>query len=338
MLNILIFEGGTIIMKLRLVIIFLISLLLVACQNGKVASDSKSDSSNDNQVSVNKKEEIKNEEVQKTDKNQDSFQTEKPDDESAQIVDLIKKYELGLVEAINKNNFTSVEPYLKKGSPLYESQKKLVKNLFSQGINEELISHEVGYIYYESNDIYRVEVIETIKIRYPQKRDEEKEYQWIYTAERVKDAIKLSKIEKWQNFEDEISKRQGSVKADGYYADEVLGNFDTGLIDSLNKGSSTFVDDIFDNKEVQNDYNTLIQKIKNYGKNFEMVKSEFSDYHEVEPYKAKKKIILSYLDVNSNKKELNLVLTIVAQEFRTGNSITFGGYAKITEIKNVEIQ
>lgn len=323
-------------MKLRLLIILISVFLLVSCQNSKL-NHNNSDNNSQKQVSINLKEQLNPKNVQENNKGKGSFKEEKSSEEFNQINNLINKYELGLIEAINKNNFKLVEPYLKEGSELYNDQKKLVDTLYSQGVKEEYISHEVGHIYYVSNDIFRVEVIETIKILNPKKGDVKKDYQWIYTAERIGNDMKLSKIEKWSNFENEILNRKGSVKTDRFYADEICGNFDTFLVESLNHDNSS-IDNIFDNEDVKTEYNLLIKKIKKYGKNFELLKSEFINYPEAPKYIAKKKIILSHLDSSNKAKELNLTLIIAAKEYRTGNSIVYGGYAKITEIKVVEIK
>lgn len=280
---------------------------------------------------------------QQTDKNQNKLQPFKEnEDELTQVTELLNSYEVNLIEAINKNNFSLVEPYLLPDSPLYVSQKKLVNDLYSQGIKEEYISHDFGYIYFKSQDIYTAEVIETIKIRHPNNSIETKEFQWIYTANSINNTMKLSKIEKWIEFNKDIEIRKSAAKADGYYIDEfIYSYFDKSLIDKLNNDSSKDLDKALENDSIKTKFSNLINELRKKGHSFELVNSDVLESSSREvlelPFKTKKQIILNYIDKDSSKKELKLTLTLVLEEQRTGYRGLFGGYTSITDIEGIKI-
>src|SRR5690606_19329500 len=69
-----------------------------------------------------------------------------------------------LANAVNNNDFKIVEPYLLKGSPLYNTQKNLVKNLNEKGIREELLYYDLLNIEKINDDTYEVTTYEAFNI------------------------------------------------------------------------------------------------------------------------------------------------------------------------------
>ena len=120
---------------------------------------------------------------------------------SITIQNQMKVYESKIIDAINTNDFKKVEPTLLIGSSLYNSQKKLVKDLFKKGIKEKLVGYEIyaiGYSY--SKKEYKVYLFEDVAIKYPPKTTyATKKYSWCYTVklDEKTNSCKLSKIEKW---------------------------------------------------------------------------------------------------------------------------------------------
>lgn len=112
---------------------------------------------------------------------------------------VMKEYESQMIEAINTNDFTKVQQYLIPDSSLYESQKKLVQSLVSQGIKERLEKYDIYAIAFESQKKeYRVFVSETVSIKYPAKDYQSMDFAWCYTVRQDTDNLyKLRGIEKW---------------------------------------------------------------------------------------------------------------------------------------------
>jgi hypothetical protein len=115
------------------------------------------------------------------------------------ISELIANYERLLVQVINNNEFSAIESLLVPGSKLYNSQKKLVSDLYTKKIQEKLVEFDIEDIkYMEKEGVYKVYVTEKIGIKYPDKQDFEiKEFNWVYTVVSSNDKIGLSDIEKW---------------------------------------------------------------------------------------------------------------------------------------------
>lgn len=121
----------------------------------------------------------------------------------AQIDELIHQYEISLVKAINTNNFSLVAKTLTPGSPLYQSQKQLVANLYRKRIQEDLNRYQVKKIRMVAPGNYKVYVYERVGIKYPdQKEFVEKQYYWAYTVVEKGDQLTLSDIEKWEDPEE----------------------------------------------------------------------------------------------------------------------------------------
>lgn len=256
----------------------------------------------------------------------------------AKAKELIKNYEDGLILAINKNNFSKVENYLTTDSELYKAQKELVRKLFSQGIKEKMVSYETGRLYGQSEpNTYKFEVIEKIEIQYPKKSKETKDFQWMYTINSEGTNVKLSKIEKWPTYEEDITKRQSNAKADGYYAEELINmQYDSYLLSKLNDISDT--DELFENKVVEDKNSQIISSIKSKGKEFRIISSQIIKGNHDNSYSAAKKITLSYKDKSSEEKKASLLFTLDVKEYRVNSTLVYDGYAKITDIDNVKIE
>lgn len=267
---------------------------------------------------------------------EDEIEPVEEENDYTRIKALMEGYEVNLVKAINENDFSLVEPYLLEESPLYLSQKELVANLSERGILEEYHSHEVGYVYPEDDESYRVEVVETIKISYPEQGEVIKDFQWIYTVKNHNDTMKLSDIQEWSSFEEDLLQRQGRAKPDGYYAWEALTLFETDLVHTLNGGESG-LEKLLKDQKVIADYQALIAKLKEKGTEFQLIETNYEELGSGLPLIAKPQITLKYRDKQGASKEIKLVLTMEVEEYYTGNSIVYGGYAKISELKDFKI-
>ncbi|QGQ98805.1 hypothetical protein EHS13_29975 [Paenibacillus psychroresistens] len=115
------------------------------------------------------------------------------------ISELVANYENLLIQAINNNEFTAIENLLIVNSPLYNSQKKLVKDLYAKRVQEKMVDFSIEKIEsLEKEGTYNVYVNERIAIKYPDKQDfETKEFNWIYKVVESDGKLGLSDIEKW---------------------------------------------------------------------------------------------------------------------------------------------
>lgn len=95
--------------------------------------------------------------------------------------ELVRNYEVSLIDAINARDFSLVEHMLAKGSPLYDAQKKLVDNLGQKGITEELIDYEVIDASTDANKSIYLTVREKIKI-IRQDGQSTENFTWVYTV------------------------------------------------------------------------------------------------------------------------------------------------------------
>jgi hypothetical protein len=121
--------------------------------------------------------------------------------DKAKIEEAVKNYENTLIEAINKNDFKLVEPWLYPESSLYTAQKKLVAGLNKKKIIEKLESYSVEKIEQDdSGMIYRVYVTENIGIQYPGKDNTVRQFNWVYSAryDYYNRQYQLTYIDKWE--------------------------------------------------------------------------------------------------------------------------------------------
>lgn len=125
-----------------------------------------------------------------------------PESELKDMMDtVIRIYEQSMVSAINTNMFSYVEPFLLKGSNLYNSQKALVGSLYSQGIKEKYVSSRVEKVEVDSQkNEYKLYVKEEIAIKYQGKDYETKPFYYIYTVNSSEDrqCYLLSDIHRWE--------------------------------------------------------------------------------------------------------------------------------------------
>lgn len=120
--------------------------------------------------------------------------------DNSQIESTINNYEIKMVDAINNNNFSLVEPYLLKGSNLYKSQALLVESLNKQEIKEKLVDFSAQSVKWDADSKRcKANVIEKIDIKYQNKDYQPKQffytYTLVYSAEN--NYYLLSDIEKW---------------------------------------------------------------------------------------------------------------------------------------------
>lgn len=115
------------------------------------------------------------------------------------IEEVVRNYEILLIEAINNNDFSLIKNVLIPNSNLYNLQKELVADLYNKNIKERLVKFDIINIQnMENSGVYKVYVSDNIAIKYPDKQDfETKEYNWIYTVIKNKNSVGLSDIEKW---------------------------------------------------------------------------------------------------------------------------------------------
>ncbi|WP_435165174.1 XAC2610-related protein [Paenibacillus glycanilyticus] len=153
-----------------------------------------------------------------------AFKEEPPDSTFDQINSLIHHYQQKLVQAIDTNTFSEVEPYLAPGSSLYEAQSKLVADLYSRQITESLISSTI-YGYTDKENEIQIEVTEKVMIHYPDKGARVQDFNWLYTAKQADGKLKLSGLEEWTTYDKDMEQRSGAVKRDGYYAEMLFDNY-----------------------------------------------------------------------------------------------------------------
>ncbi|OKP92973.1 hypothetical protein [Paenibacillus sp. P32E] len=272
--------------------------------------------------------------VNRSDKSQENeiiFSENKPDNTMQKINKLINDYQINLVESINNNTFSIVEPNLLTNSNLYVSQKKLINNLFNRKITEKFISSYIYRVYYTDVNKYDVEATENIAINYPQKQGTSKEFHWIYSVEKVGETYFLSDIREWPNFKQDIEQRMGAVKTDGFYADELLGFYPKVLEDCLNTLDITEIKRISANDSVLKNIKSLMTSLLHKGSNFS-VQMTILDYGELN-YIYNVEFTISY----TNKKDRKEIFTgnyqIELDEIR--DEVTYDGYAVIKNIKEL---
>lgn len=109
---------------------------------------------------------------------------------------LMDQYEREMINAINKNSFSSVEQYLLPGSNLYQSQKNLVRDLYKENIREELMSYEIKSISPIENQEgeFTLLVNESVKISYNAAKTSIKNFSWVYKAKKVNGKMYLTDI------------------------------------------------------------------------------------------------------------------------------------------------
>lgn len=119
-----------------------------------------------------------------------------PTDEEiiSSITGLINSYEVSFVHSVNSGDEYLVSMYLQNGSPIMKSQKKLIKNLYEDGIKEDLLSYEIKDIDILSQEKILVTVEEEHMIYYSDGSKEEVSNTWTYTAVYENDRYLLREI------------------------------------------------------------------------------------------------------------------------------------------------
>jgi hypothetical protein len=113
------------------------------------------------------------------------------------IKNLFTDYENSMVKAINENDFSIVEKYLLKDSPLYVSQKALIKNLYGRGINEELVYSDI-IDYMDFGDSILIFVHEIYNIIYTkEQKSVSREYDYCYKLSIYDSNYGVSEINIW---------------------------------------------------------------------------------------------------------------------------------------------
>jgi uncharacterized membrane protein YvbJ len=110
------------------------------------------------------------------------------------VEDHYRGYLFALVDAINHNDFNLVKDFLKEGSNIYNAQKKLISDLSSQGITEEVYDFYITDMKREGNSITftATEMVYVFsKDEFPKLTD----YEWTYTGELIDGGFKLTNIQ-----------------------------------------------------------------------------------------------------------------------------------------------
>lgn len=119
----------------------------------------------------------------------------------SEVREAVRQYEQLLVDAINSNDFSRVQPAMVPCSPLYYDQMNLVSNLNKDNIQERLISCSIDDVkFVGAGGVFQVYVSDTVGIKYPDRPDfEAKEFKWIYTVKKDDGKTRLSSIRAWES-------------------------------------------------------------------------------------------------------------------------------------------
>jgi hypothetical protein len=109
----------------------------------------------------------------------------------------VETYLVTLIQAINENNFSIVEPILTPGSSLYSDQVALVDRMEDLGITQSLVNFRVvDYDLHVQPNQHIVTVEETIDIIQADGSNEVKDFTWLYTVNEQNGRLTLGKIER----------------------------------------------------------------------------------------------------------------------------------------------
>ncbi len=118
------------------------------------------------------------------------------------LLAIMDAYQVALVDAINQNKFELLSPRLFPYSNLYDSQQKLVADLFKQGIKERFEGCAVvSYARIPGTKNFRLHVREQIAIQYPGEQLVSKRFEYAYTIKYMpgERGYLLSAIQRWTN-------------------------------------------------------------------------------------------------------------------------------------------
>lgn len=244
------------------------------------------------------------------------------------IETVIQKYEKNLVRAINDNRFIWIEPYLIPGSNLYHGQKSLIRQLYQRGIKERFISCEIIDCRMTEPDQYKVYVKVSVGVYETRNAESIQEFQWIYRMKKGESGFLLSDIEEWQNDQKYIEQQMLSVKADGYYAKELMRYYGSLLTNAINTLNITQIKAVSNNKAVLESQKRIILKLRKISSEFELSHYEFT---ATDPTFSCSEISLIFKPVHSTK-EVTVNCELKVKEVRK----YFSGYAVITGIKEIK--
>lgn len=259
------------------------------------------------------------------------FTEKEPDLTFERISKLIRDYQQKLIQAINTNTFSTVEPYLAPGSSLYTSQKELVANLYSRKIKERFVATEI-YGYYVEKDRYKVEVTERIEVDHPDRAPRINEYQWFYTVQQVEGKLLLSRLDGWTTYKQDMDQRSGSVKADGYYVEELLHNYPKILEKAINTLDITEIKRFSKNETVFAKQKELIMELRRKGADYSLQASSVQE--DWNTLSFVQQLYYQYTDIDSRKQSGSQKLFFQMDEIREH----FQGYAVIGYMQNASIE
>jgi len=107
---------------------------------------------------------------------------------------LINEYAYALCSAVNEGDFSLVSSTLLKDSNLYNSQKKLVSDLYSKGTKESMKSLRITNTEIIDSTTLYIYTEETATITHSSGQSETKSYKWKYTAKKSNGILYLSDI------------------------------------------------------------------------------------------------------------------------------------------------
>lgn len=112
------------------------------------------------------------------------------------IEKIMEKYEIGMIHAINNNDFSIVEPFLIPNSKLYHAQKELVTYLNKKGVREKLIDYNIKTVKKLDENRYSVVVYEQYEITYRNTGEViGKNFENTYTVEKREGFLGVSDIQ-----------------------------------------------------------------------------------------------------------------------------------------------
>ncbi|HEX2952977.1 MAG TPA: hypothetical protein VHR47_03215 [Bacillota bacterium] len=245
----------------------------------------------------------------------------------------VQGYEENLVRAINENRFSRVERYLVSGSNLYEAQKTLVKQLYAKGIKERFIASDMLNCESDTEvpDRYSVYVSVTVGIINHGKPETRKVFQWIYTVQKTKSGFKLSDIEKWKDYQTFIDMKNSSVKADGFYTDELMQNYGALLLNAINTLNITQLKEVSANNRVLEEQKKIITGLRKKGSTFELNHYEYTPTDDLCNY-CKVVMVFKPTQASNKSSAVTIKYRFNLEEVRKN----WYGYAVIKEIMPIK--
>lgn len=114
----------------------------------------------------------------------------------SELENFMNEYCSAMVLAINNNDYSIVEPYIKSGSPLEASQRKLIESLNEKGISEEFVSLNLIDVDYDEDTNYLyLYVEEKENIYYSNGEVKAGSYNWKYYLDGNGEYLELTDIE-----------------------------------------------------------------------------------------------------------------------------------------------